>query len=690
MKMFALALFALVAQQAAAIGAPTDADRLDLDFEAMDRLDAEGKLDVIGRVIKFMDPSQSADPDVVLRKLGIRSEVRRLSETDTYAPTTVTYAPTSLTYSPTSETYAPSELSNSFVVGQMSFSGTTAQEILDNSLAYQQLVADIAGNGVVATDVSLQDLVGDTSSRRKLQTSTVGFTYIIELAAPVAGEVFKQLEGQSEDDIRTAFEELQKDPVYSSALAGVVFDASKVTSNSPAPPPSNAAPSPLPTTAKPVTESPTAKPTRRISFSAKTECLIDQLENPSDPCGTCCSQCNPYTAADKAKFFTSAYGVPTVLPGGACACLDLSGDTDFDFWGYLSLTDEADCFFSSTDVPLVTENDENERFAYFYAHGGDDVVVARGGPNAYESGDAGWEIYGQEGDDEVYIKEGIWSVSGAEGDDKIDVGKGWLMEGGQDDDQVYVRGSAMIVDGGGGADDLFVGGDVTALKGGDGIDTCRVKGTYVKSIGCETGNFPSPLPTQSPKPTVSPAPTSSCTLIPGCTGVLGIPCDPLTITDPNTCWKLEAGTAFQSYILVDAAAENVGLNIEGLLEWSFYLSMQVNGANAAISVSGSAGWLYTQPSASNSAYSVSGTVDTIYNYANSVSIDIKAGGNVRQIQVWAQTTTITLEAGSSITEAIYVGHTSVGTTCNGSPLAAPSSFAQNFIAYTAADCGPAP
>ena len=44
------------------IGAPTDADRLDLDYEAMDRLDAEGKLDVIGRVLKFMDPCARGVP----------------------------------------------------------------------------------------------------------------------------------------------------------------------------------------------------------------------------------------------------------------------------------------------------------------------------------------------------------------------------------------------------------------------------------------------------------------------------------------------------------------------------------------------------------------------------------------------------------------------------------------------------
>ena len=53
MVMFLVA--ALLVHQAAALGAPTDTNRLDIDFEAMDRLDAEGKLDVIGGVRKFMN-----------------------------------------------------------------------------------------------------------------------------------------------------------------------------------------------------------------------------------------------------------------------------------------------------------------------------------------------------------------------------------------------------------------------------------------------------------------------------------------------------------------------------------------------------------------------------------------------------------------------------------------------------------
>lgn len=160
---------------AAAIGAPTDTARLDI--EAMDRLDAEGKLDVVGRVLKFMDPTRSADPKEVLKRIGVaQTPERRLDGhiDDTYEPTTMTYPPTSLTYRPTTQTYPPT-ISGRIITQSLEVEGedlTEADLVLDQD-KWKQIFADAAGVTPEQVAVSFERV-----SRRRLQADGRELTVI--------------------------------------------------------------------------------------------------------------------------------------------------------------------------------------------------------------------------------------------------------------------------------------------------------------------------------------------------------------------------------------------------------------------------------------------------------------------------------------------------------------------------------
>jgi hypothetical protein len=142
---------------AAAIGAPTDTARLDI--EAMDRLDAEGKLDVVGRVLKFMDPTRSADPKEVLKRIGVaQTPERRLDGhiDDTYEPTTMTYAPTSQTYAPTTDTYSPT-ISGRIISQSIEVEGEdlTEADLVADQEKWKQVFADAAGPTVTPDQVAV-------------------------------------------------------------------------------------------------------------------------------------------------------------------------------------------------------------------------------------------------------------------------------------------------------------------------------------------------------------------------------------------------------------------------------------------------------------------------------------------------------------------------------------------------------
>jgi len=142
---------------AAAIGAPTDTARLDI--EAMDRLDAEGKLDVVGRVLKFMDPTRSADPKEVLKRIGVaQTPERRLDGhiDDTYEPTTMTYAPTSQTYAPTTDTYSPT-ISGRIITQSIEVEGEdlTEADLVADTEKWKQVFADAAGPTVTPDQVAV-------------------------------------------------------------------------------------------------------------------------------------------------------------------------------------------------------------------------------------------------------------------------------------------------------------------------------------------------------------------------------------------------------------------------------------------------------------------------------------------------------------------------------------------------------
>lgn len=142
---------------AAAIGAPTDTARLDI--EAMDRLDAEGKLDVVGRVLKFMDPTRSADPKEVLKRIGVaQTPERRLDGhiDDTYEPTTMTYAPTSQTYAPTTDTYSPT-ISGRIITQSIEVEGEdlTEADLVADTEKWKQVFSDAAGPTVTPDQVAV-------------------------------------------------------------------------------------------------------------------------------------------------------------------------------------------------------------------------------------------------------------------------------------------------------------------------------------------------------------------------------------------------------------------------------------------------------------------------------------------------------------------------------------------------------
>ena len=142
-----LALLALaLAPHVSAVGVPTDAAVYTFTEGVPD-----DNLDVVGRVLKFMDPTRAADPKEILRQLGVPPKPapaaeagRVLQAMETYEPTTVTYAPTTVTYEPTTETYAPTT-AGSVVTYPIDVAAASRDAVVAAIPGYIQMFASLAG-----------------------------------------------------------------------------------------------------------------------------------------------------------------------------------------------------------------------------------------------------------------------------------------------------------------------------------------------------------------------------------------------------------------------------------------------------------------------------------------------------------------------------------------------------------------